>query len=338
MRDFVIGLVIIRMIIKSPLTATSHLVQLNSVLESDSNVSTNISGGGMAPPTSSTFAMVCKDMLASFIGSACCVYSGQPFDTVKVRMQVDSSNIYRNPFHCFFKIIKEEGPLRLFSGSIPALSGALMENACAFSVNNVLKRTLGDRDSVSLKDKPFYEPFLTGGFTGFCVAFVLCPCDLTKCRAQVIDQNGGKGTIKEVLKELWTKRGFRGLYTGMPIQIIRDILFYGTFFGSYDVLCEVLKEHTNMSEAMVYFTAGGFAGQIGWASSIIPDTIKSTIQTTQDLKHIPSIQQTYKKIMQERGLRGLMIGMDVAIVRAFPANAALFMGYEYTKKFLDKIA
>ena len=30
---------------------------------------------------------ISKDVLASAIGSAACVYTGQPFDTIKVRMQ-----------------------------------------------------------------------------------------------------------------------------------------------------------------------------------------------------------------------------------------------------------
>ena len=30
---------------------------------------------------------IIKDMLAGFVSSAACVYTGQPFDTVKVRLQ-----------------------------------------------------------------------------------------------------------------------------------------------------------------------------------------------------------------------------------------------------------
>ena len=133
---------------------------------------------------------IIKDMVASFVGSAACVYTGQPFDTVKVRLQCATPGQYRGTIDCSRYIIANEGVLKLFSGSLPALTGALLENATAFAVNGTLKRFLGDRDKVKFEDKPFYEPFLTGGITGFTVAFVLCPCDMLKCRAQVSKSKG----------------------------------------------------------------------------------------------------------------------------------------------------
>ena len=36
-------------------------------------------------------------------------------------------------------------------------------------------------------------------------------------------------------------------------------------------------------------------------------------------------------------MKGFIRGIEVAIIRAFPANAALFVGYEYTKKTLNTI-
>ena len=35
----------------------------------------------------SEFRETAKDVFASFIGASACVYTGQPFDTVKVRLQ-----------------------------------------------------------------------------------------------------------------------------------------------------------------------------------------------------------------------------------------------------------
>jgi hypothetical protein len=73
------------------------------------------------------------------------------------------------------------------------------------------------------------------------------------------------------------------------------------------------------------------AGQIAWLVSIAPDTIKSRIQTSQ----LPlSITQTTRYIIQDHGIRGLFAGVEVAIIRAFPANAALFVGYELARDLL----
>lgn len=74
---------------------------------------------------------------------------------------------------------------------------------------------------------------------------------------------------------------------------------------------------------------GRLAGQIGWLCSIAPDTIKSRIQTSE---RPLGIIQTTRAIVAARGLRGLFVGVDVAIIRAFPANAALFVAYELSRK------
>ncbi len=65
------------------------------------------------------------------------------------------------------------------------------------------------------------------------------------------------------------------------------------------------------------------------------DAVKSTIQTVENpQKFMP----TLREIVRTRGIyRGLFAGVEVAVVRAYPANAALFVGYEYTRQGLDKL-
>jgi len=42
--------------------------------------------------------------------------------------------------------------------------------------------------------------------------------------------------------------------------------------------------------------------------------------------------------VRTRGVyRGVFAGVEVAVIRAFPANAALFVGYEYARKACDKV-
>lgn len=43
------------------------------------------------------------------------------------------------------------------------------------------------------------------------------------------------------------------------------------------------------------------------------------------------------KIARERGVAGLYSGLLPTLVRAFPANAALFLGVELGKRFFDDV-
>jgi len=61
-----------------------------------------------------------KDVLSSIVGSALCVYTGQPFDTIKVRMQA-KPEAFTGPIQCLRLSLKEEGVRALWKGSVPAL-------------------------------------------------------------------------------------------------------------------------------------------------------------------------------------------------------------------------
>ncbi len=65
--------------------------------------------------------------------------------------------------------------------------------------------------------------------------------------------------------------------------------------------------------------------------SIGPDTVKSRIQTSVAPL---GIVETAREIYRNRGFSGFFAGIDVAIVRAFPANAALFVGYELARELM----
>jgi hypothetical protein len=81
-----------------------------------------------------------KDVAASMFGTAACVYTGQPFDTIKVRMQCVPSDAQGGALRCFMNTVRNEGILALWRGSIPAFTGQLGENMMAFGVNGLLNR------------------------------------------------------------------------------------------------------------------------------------------------------------------------------------------------------
>ena len=83
-----------------------------------------------------------------------------------------------------------------------------------------------------------------------------------------------------------------------------------------------------------YCSVHRLAGQVAWVVSIAPDVIKSKIQTSA----VPlTMIEAFRDVIRTRGVRGMFAGVEVAIIRAFPANAALFVGYEYSRKYLEQV-
>lgn len=193
---------------------------------------------------------VAIDILSSVFGSAASIYTGQPLDTIKVRLQVEGCS-YLNPARCFVRTVREEGVRALWKGSVPALVGALSENSIAFALNGVLKKYISDVNS------SFSGIVLAGGTTGIFSALALCPSDVLKCRSQVNHAGGREAGILHIAKDVLASHGLRGFYRGIGSQILRDIPFYAGFFGAYEFFCSFLKKNTSLKEEFTYFIAGG---------------------------------------------------------------------------------
>lgn len=132
---------------------------------------------------------VTRDIFSASIGSVACCYTGQPFDTVKVRMQTNPSafpsvgfttrSILANEvrFRCSrYNLLNWEFRLRrskgnnqidcskgasaLWKGAVPTAMGMVAENAMAFGVNEALKRTFPDE----AKEDPTLRPDLVKPF------------------------------------------------------------------------------------------------------------------------------------------------------------------------------
>lgn len=74
---------------------------------------------------------------------------------------------------------------------------------------------------------------------------------------------------------------------------------------------------------------------LGWAAAMPFDVPKTNVQASWDSKVVGSYFPELMRIVKERGPLGLYAGLVPTILRAFPANAALFLGVETGKKMFD---
>lgn len=194
------------------------------------------------------------------MGSALCIYSGQPFDTLKVRLQVQT-NAAGGAFKLLKQSIRTEGVLSLWKGSVPAFAGALAENAVAFATNGYLTRLLAPIIDVREPEKDqihFKGPMITGACTGAVTSVVLTPFDILKCRAQTAIALGhAYPSTSTVASRILRLQGPGGFYVGFGAQLMREIPFFALFFGSYEVSCQLLRKHTKLSDPAVYVISGG---------------------------------------------------------------------------------
>ncbi|XP_076874064.1 mitochondrial basic amino acids transporter isoform X2 [Brachyhypopomus gauderio] len=220
------------------------------------------------------------DFVAGCLGGAAGVLVGHPFDTVKVRLQVQCANkpLYRGTFHCFQSIIRQESVLGLYKGIGSPMMGLTFINAIVFGVQGNAMRMLG-------QDTPTNQ-FLAGAAAGAIQCIICCPMELAKTRMQMQGTGEKKSSSRKVYKNsldclarIYQREGVWGINRGMVTTLIRETPAFGVYFLAYDVLTRSLgcePENPYMIPKLLF--AGGMAGIASWISTYPADVIKSRLQ------------------------------------------------------------
>uniref|UniRef100_H2ZW17 Mitochondrial basic amino acids transporter n=3 Tax=Latimeria chalumnae TaxID=7897 RepID=H2ZW17_LATCH len=267
------------------------------------------------------------DFVAGCLGGVAGVLVGHPFDTVKVRLQVQNPEkiIYRGTFHCFQSIIKQESVFGLYKGIGSPMMGLTFINAIVFGVQGNTMRALG-------QDTPLNQ-FLAGAAAGAIQCVICCPMELAKTKMQLQGTGEYKSKSKlyrnspDCLIKIYHKEGIRGVNRGMLATLLRETPAFGFYFLTYDILTRSLgcEPEDNYIIPKLLF-AGGMSGITSWLSTYPFDVIKSRIQADgRGGVHkyngmVDCVRQSYRK----EGWRVFTRGLTSTLLRAFPVNAATF--------------
>ncbi|RZF39986.1 hypothetical protein LSTR_LSTR002389 [Laodelphax striatellus] len=289
-----------------------------------------------------------KYFLSGGFGGVCTVVAGHPLDTIKVRLQTmpkpapGMPPLFTGTWDCAKKTITKEGVAGLYKGMGAPIAGVAPIFAMSFFGFGVGKRILqyGRGDDVSLTP---LELFYAGAFSGIFTTTIMAPGERIKCLLQI---QGGVTEAKysgpvDVVKQLYKEGGMRSIYKGTVATLLRDVPASGMYFMTYEWLQKSLApkegEQDNLGLLRTIF-AGGMAGICNWLVAIPADVLKSRLQTAPEGTYPNGLRDVLAKLRREEGLSALYRGCTPVMLRAFPANAACFLGFEAAIKFLNYVA
>ncbi len=167
----------------------------------------------------------------------------------------------------------------------------------------------------------YFHIMLSGAMSQLLVVpLIVAPLERIKVIMQTSSQVQGQIAC---LRLIVTSEGLRGLFKGTMVTFARDMPSFATYFAVYDWLkCSFNETNHNILGTIC---AGALAGIAGWTVAIPADVIKSRHQVNAGSK---SAIANARDLFKSRGLRGFYLGAGPILLRAGPANAAAFLGYE----------
>lgn len=274
----------------------------------------------------------------------CLVFAGHPLDLIKVRMQTmvvveGQPPAYSSAVDCAKKTIAKDGFRGLYKGMTAPLAGVSPIFAVCFWAYDLGKQL--ERSFLGLApDAELSIPQIAvaGAFSAIPTTAIMAPGERIKCLLQVdgeaeVPRFKGPG---DVVRTLVKEEGVMSVFRGALPTVLRDGFGSMAYFGVYEAIKRGMTPEGSSLSPLAIVSGGGFAGMCNWAIAIPFDTIKSRIQTAPAGTYT-GMTDCYRQLIAKEGTAGLFRGIGPALARAFPANAACFLGVEVSLKFLNTL-
>ncbi|KAF9240468.1 mitochondrial carrier [Melanogaster broomeanus] len=321
--------------------------------------------------TNSTIMRAAKDIAFGSIAGITAKVFEHPFDLTKVRLQsqvLDATARFNGPLDCLAKTWNlDETPL---TQGLPApIVGAMAENAFLFLSYSQLQDGIRWINEQPLSQELTVSQLaLAGAGAGAITSFVLTPVELVKCKMQVqmlapvsavsISSTPSGPTATAILGSTPVKVQQLPGPISVLMSVIRNTGFRGTLIretvgGSAWFACkefvgmQLRRRRAKASGTQVTrkdilswesALSGACAGAVFNFSTFPADTVKSAIQTEEELRPRgkgvppPTFLGIAKAMYKAQGIRGFYAGCGITVARSIPSSAIIFLIYDGLSK------
>lgn len=282
-----------------------------------------------------------KSFISGGFGGVAAVLVGHPFDLTKTRLQTAPAGTYTGALDVVKQTLARDSVKGLYRGMGPPLVGVTPIFAVSFWGYDLGKKIVyavtPQRPNIELG---VGELAFAGFFSAIPATLVAAPAERIKVVLQVQGQGRGgtayRGPV-DAVRGLYKEGGLKSIFRGTGATLARDGPGSAAYFVAYELAKKALTPANQPNSQLnlgAIVLAGGTAGIAMWSIAIPPDTIKSRIQSAPPGAY-SGIMDCLRKTIAKDGVKALWKGFGPAMARAFPANAATFLGVEASRSLLD---
>ncbi|KAJ7492769.1 hypothetical protein FB451DRAFT_1361247 [Mycena latifolia] len=299
-----------------------------------------------------------KSFIAGGFGGVSAVLVGHPFDLTKTRLQTAPAGVYTGAIDVVKKTVAKDGITGLYRGMVPPLLGVTPIFAISFWAYDASKKLILSATPNRTSDVLSIPELAAAGFmSAVPTTLVTAPVERAKVLLQVQGQGGSEHKYKgvfDVMKHLYKEGGMKSIFRGSGATLARDGPGSAAYFAAYEITKKALTPAGSSPSELnlgAIILAGGTAGVAMWSLAIPPDAscprkqmfqslnspqvLKSRLQSAPTGTYSGLMDCARKTIAQD-GVAALWKGFGPAMGRAFPANAATFLGVEASRNLMDK--
>jgi solute carrier family 25 carnitine/acylcarnitine transporter 20/29 len=258
----------------------------------------------------------------------------------------DTKNEFKGAMDCFRKTVARDGFLGLYAGMAAPLVAVTPIFAVYFWGFDTGKEIAAKVEGKPKANISVGGIIFAGGFSAVPGTLVMVPGDLIKVKLQV-ERN--KPTAEQRFKTpmqcaslILKEDGPSGLFKGTASTLLRDVPGSVAYYTTYELVKEKIKNAMpkrpdGSASPTAIMIAGGLSGVANWLVAVPPDVLKSRYQSAPKGTYPGGLRQVAAELLAKEGPSAFFKGLGPALVRAFPANAACFLGMEVSRKALDKL-
>lgn len=260
-----------------------------------------------------------------------------PLDLVKVRLQTRKKDAPRSMVGTFGHILRNEGPLGLYSGLSASLLRQLTYSTVRFGIYEDLKVRFAPE---ATPDNPNAKPstlnlIIQSSVAGFVGGIAGNPADVLNVRMQSDfgkppEKRFGYNHAIDGLIRMVREEGFASLFRGVGANSTRALLMTSSQLGSYDLFKQFYMGSLGMADNVTtHFVSSLSAGFVATTVCSPVDVIKSRIMSATAKQ---SMGEIIRKATEREGYLWMFRGWVPSFIRLGPHTIFTMIFFEQHKK------
>lgn len=280
----------------------------------------------------------------------------QPFDFLKTRFQLNSTQANPSLIKAFKDVLYQEGFFKFYRGASAEMLSIMPKNAAMYGVYDYASKYLSNY-STSNGNKTIPQsivPSLSALIASVPEALIVTPFQVVKVRMQSKDYSALYSNSLQCTRAILAKEGPGALLNGFRVTCMRNAIWNSVYFSTM----MVIESYTNsivptssigsngtsnsssgnglsVKGALGKMFSGFLAGSFATCFNAPFDVVKSRIQNS--IRGDNTIMQIFRQILEKEGMQGLYKGFAPKVVRMGVGGGVAIAVFDSTTHLLAHI-